>query len=129
MAEYTGKNLSVVFNSVTLDADYRKLTTNEEIGMVESTAGGDTNKTYLTTIKDGKATLELLNQSGTVDAGVTVGTEADLVWGPEGTDTGKPRKTVNAILKSINNENAYADVSKLKLEFQFSGAVTTDTYP
>ena len=55
MAGYTGSALYLLFSGTTLSTDYRAFSDSEEIGMVDQSAGADTERTYLTTLKDGTA--------------------------------------------------------------------------
>ena len=130
MGEYTGKDLYVIFGSTALTTDYRSFTEEETIDTVEKTAGADTVKTYLTTTKDGTASIDVLDSTGGTAAwaAVAVGTEGTLEWAPEGTAATKPRHYVNAIVTSRSKPVAYADVVTFTVNFQFSGAVTDTVY-
>ena len=135
MAEYTGGALYLTFGSTVLSAEYRKFTADENIGLKDASAGGDTARTYLTELTDGKATYEATDQTGTTAIGGSVtwtalakGTSGSLNWAPEGTATGKPRHSVNAIVKSIKRDLVYDDVTKISVEWQYSGAVTDTVY-
>ncbi|MFQ5433493.1 MAG: hypothetical protein ACE5FD_01315, partial [Anaerolineae bacterium] len=63
MAEYTGKNLYLKFGSTVLGADYRSFKPSEDIGTEDASAGSDANRTYLTTLKDGKGQITLVDQA------------------------------------------------------------------
>jgi len=130
LGEYTGTNLYVIFGSTALTTDYRSWTEEETIDTVDKTAGADTVKTYLTTTKDGTASIDVLDSTGgtAMWAAVAVGTEGTLEWAPEGTATTKPRHYVNAIVTSRSKPVAYADVVTFTVNFQFSGAVTDTVY-
>lgn len=130
MAEFTGKNLSVVFAGTALAADFRSFSATEEAGLVDASAGNDAARTYLKTLEDGTATLELLAQdnSTTAWAAVRQGASGSLVWGEEGTGVGQPRHAVTAIVSSRKKDMPYDDVVVITVEFQFSGAVVDDTY-
>lgn len=130
MAEFTGKNLVVTFGGAALAADFRTFSANEEAGLVDASAGNDQARTYIKTLEDGTATLELLAQdnSTAVWAAVRQGTSGSLVWGEEGSGTGQPRHTVNAIVSSRKKDMPYDDVVVITVEFQFSGGVADDTY-
>lgn len=130
MARYSGQNLVITFNSVSLEADFVSFEFNEEQKVAEVTAGNDTNATYVTTYKDGTASLTLydVDDAQTAWNGLAVGTTGDLVIGPEGSTTGNPRMTVNAIALTRNRSFPFDDKIEIAAEFQFSGAVTEDTY-
>lgn len=132
---YTGKNLDVKFigtgGTITLTGNQTAFTHAETIDMVEQTAGADTAKTYVPTVKDSRQTFAALFQSGTNtggtatinDTNIAVGMEGTLIWSPEGTATGKPKFTVPAIPTSISYDTPYADTVKISIDFQGNGAV------
>ena len=130
MAEFTGKNVSVVFGGTVLGTNFRTFTANEEMSLVDASAGADAARTYVTVMADGTATLEFLAQDDSVAAFAAVkpGTTGSLVWGEEGTGVGQPRHTVNAIVSSRKKDMPYDDVVVITVDFQFSGAVTDDSY-
>jgi hypothetical protein len=130
MAEYTGKNTYVKFGSTVLSTRYRSFEQNEEVGLVDHSAGADVPRTYLTTLEDGTATLETLAEAAGTALwnAVDKGTEGTLEFGPEGTASGKPKHTVNAIVKSRRRSHVFEDVVKINVEFQFSGVVVDSAY-
>lgn len=130
MAEYTGSTLYLTFGSTVLSGDYRNFDDNEEIGLVDASAGSDANRTYLTTLKDGKATVELVAQTGGTplwDA-MMIGSANTLTWAPEGTATGKQKHSVNAIVMNRKRSHPYDDIVAMTFDLQFSGAVTDTVY-
>lgn len=131
MAHFTGSGLVVTFGGTTLTADFRSFSESEEMGLVDSSAGADTNRSYLTTLKDGKATLEIVAPAGgsAVWNAVVPGTSGTLIWAPEGTATGKNKHTVSsAIVMNRDKEMPYDNIVVIKVEFQFSGTVTDSVY-
>jgi len=133
VAEFTGKSLSVVFGATTLTGNQRTFSTTEEAGLVDASAGADVARTYLKTLEDGTATVEILGDDGaggpTLWAAVRPGTVGNLVWGEEGTAAGQPRHSVNAVVSSRKKDSPYDDVVVVTVEFQFSGVVVDDVYP
>lgn len=130
MPEYTGKDLYLKYGTTVLSADFRNFDQEEDVGLVDASAGNDANRTYLTTLKDGKATAELVHQTGgtAVWNALAPATSGTLEWGPEGTATGKPKHSVVAIVMSRKKVMPYEDIVVITPEFQFSGAVTDTTY-
>ncbi len=133
MAQYTGKDLYLAFKGTAIHARFRQFSTNEDVDLVDQSAGADVAKTYLTRLEDGDAELEFLDQAGGTAATALwnlcdKGAEGTLEWGPEGTATNKPRHYVNAIVKNRNREFPYDDVVKGKIPFQFSGVLTDTAY-
>lgn len=130
MAEFVGSSLYLTFGSTVLSADFRSFDQTEEVGLVDASAGADANRTYLATLKDGKATVELVSQTaGTAlwDA-VVPGATATLTWAPEGTATGKQKHTAPTIVMSRKRTYPYDDVVVLTVDLQFNGAVTDTVY-
>ena len=130
MAGITGSALYLKFGDTVLDTDYRAFGPSEEIGLVDQSAGADTERTYLTTLKDGTATATIVIQAGdtTTWGAVAPGTEGTLEWGEEGTANGKPKHTVNAIVTGREKSIEYADLIVADITWQFSGAITDSTY-
>jgi hypothetical protein len=133
MAQYTGKDLYVSFDGQVVGARFRSLKTKEEIDLKDQSAGSDVAKTYLNALEDGDAQLEFLDVAGGTAATALwqvcdKGAEGDLIWAPEGTASGKPKHTVNAIVKTREREFPYDDVVSGTITFQFSGAVSDSAY-
>lgn len=133
MSEFTGKNLHVSFNGTVLTGNQRTFSDQEEAGLVDASAGADVARSYLKTIEDGTATMEILQDDGaggpTLWAAVKPGTSGSLIWGEEGNVAAQPRHTVNAIVSSRKKDSPYDDLVVVTVEFQFSGVVTDDVYP
>jgi hypothetical protein len=126
----TGQGYYVKFGSTVLSTNYRMFNTSEEMGVVDQSAGADTARTYLTTLEDGTASLTAKYKAGdtAIWGAIDKGTEATLEWGEEGTAAGKPKHTVNAIVTNRSKDAQYDDLIVVSAQFQFSGAVTDDTY-
>lgn len=126
MTSYTGQNLYVTFGGTALQADYRSFEPESEIGTEDGSAGADVGRTYKTTLKDGKASYKARSISGTsgTPEWITLaeGAQGTLVWGPEGTASGKIKGSVYAILNSRKLPNEYDKVAEWTFEFQFSDA-------
>lgn len=128
--EFTGSAMYVKFGSTVLSSRYKSYNESDEAGLVDKSAGADTRRTYLSTLDDGGATMELLAESaGTaLWAAIAPGTEGTLEWGPEGTAAGKPKHTVNAIVKNRKRNIVHDDVVKISVEFIYNtGTGVTDT--
>lgn len=126
----TGAALYVKFGSTVLDTDYRDFGPSEETGLVEDSAGADTNRHYLTTLLDGTATITILIQTAdtTTWSAVAPQTEGTLEWGLEGTASGKPKHSVVAVVQDRSQTINFEDVTAADITFQFQGAVTDTTY-
>jgi len=132
MTAYTGSALDVKWidtsGTLTLTGDQTAFDYAPSIDLVDQSAGADTNKTYLTTLKDGKASLNCLFQAGTVAGGtimasrLTEGVNGTIVWSPEGTAASKPKYTMPAISMGASFTYPFANNTELKAEFQQNGA-------
>lgn len=127
MADITGKNLVATWaysgGTVNLNTDFRTLSINPNIDLAETTAGADTDKTYIATIKD--ATIEwsgLYQSAGTalVNA-LEAGTGGTLTVYPEGTASGKQKDVYPAIAMGAKINVPYADVVEISCTFQKNG--------
>ena len=124
----TGKDayISWVWTGGTLNlaTDYRTLALNESVDTAETTAGADTHKTYLATIKS--ATIDysgLFPTGGTVlYAALAAGMSGTLTVAPEGTASGKVSHAYPAISLGATYDTPYADVVTVNCTFQSNGA-------
>lgn len=107
----------------------------ESMGTGETTSFGQTAKTYLVGLTD--ATVSI---GGTYDntlaatiraaiASVVNGTNASLTveYSPQGTTTGKPKYTFEAIPTGFSTSTPVAGVGTFKLDLQRTGATTDGT--
>lgn len=121
----SGGVLTDITNSV------KSLDFTEDAELAETTAFGDTNKTFVVGFKDGKFSLQG-NWTGTIDShlGTILGQTATVSFelGPEGGTTGKVKYTGEAYLTSFKKTGAVNSVNGYTAEFQVSGAVTRGTY-
>jgi hypothetical protein len=132
MTRYLGKNLDVKWidgsGTITISGNQTAFDYTPSIALVDQTAGADTNKTYLTSVKDGKASLSALFHGGTVTGGTVTtsrlaeGTEGTLIWSPEGTASGKPKYTIPAISTGAAFSYPFDNKVEFKAEFQQNGA-------
>lgn len=111
MAHYTGKDLYIEFAGESFNTDYRSLSVDRQIDTVEVSAGADTDKSYLTTLRDATFSVTYVdeNASGTVvNATLYEGAYGTLTWGPEGTASGKPKFSCAAWVTSVTAGLEYA---------------------
>ncbi len=132
MTAYTGSALDVKWvdttGTVTISGDQTLFEYAPSIDLVDQTAGADTNKTYLTTLKDGKASMTALLQAGTASGGtltfsrLSEGTPGTIIWSPEGTAASKPKYTMPAISMGANFSYPFDNRTEVKVDFQQNGA-------
>lgn len=130
MAELTGSALYLKFGSTVLNSDYRTFEQEETGGVVDASAGADTNRTYLTTLKDGTGRFEGVYQASgsAVWTALAPTTSGTLEWGEEGTASGKTKHQVVALVTRRRKTHPYDNVIVIGADFQFNGAVTDTIY-
>lgn len=128
---YTGQNLYAEFicaaGTIALSGDQRSLTVDREVDVVDITAGSETDKSYLATLKDGTAEIEVLDQASVaatgLEAAMPEGTSGTLIYAPQGTASTKPKRGFAAIVQSLSVEYPYSDVVVYTISFQKSGTL------
>ena len=135
MAEFTGQNLYVQWNAgaagtIDLSGDFRTVSWNPSIGMVDATAGSDPFKTYLTTQKDTTVSYGgVFPTAGTaIENALLAGQYGTLTIGPEGSVAGKRKYTLPSFSQGGKFNFAYSDVVELACDFQGSGTATYGTF-
>ena len=124
----TGKDAYISWASsagtINLSTDYRSVSINESVDTAETTAGADTHKTYLPTIKSATINyLGLFPSGGTaLYAALAAGVQGTLTVAPEGTASGKVSKVYPAISMGASYDTPYADVVTVTCKFQSNGA-------
>ena len=124
----TGKDAYISWASsagtINLSGDYRSVSINESTDTAETTAGADTYKTYLPTIKSATINyLGLFPSGGTaLYAALAAGVQGTLTVAPEGTASGKVSKVYPAISMGASYDTPYADVVTVTCTFQSNGA-------
>lgn len=130
MTEYTGKDLYYEFAGVQCSGDQRSFTMNRTSDTVETTAGADEHKSYIARLKDGTGSFDLLEQTGTggtaIYAALVEGSRGTLVFGPEGTASGKPKYECVAIITASDKSYPYNDVVMRNYSWQKTGDWITD---
>lgn len=125
MAKLSGSALYVSFGGTNLSATIRNFEVPEEQEMADATAGADPYRNFVTTVKTIEASCELLVQdhaSGTaVHAAVKIGTQGTLLWGLEGTATGKPKGGFLATISKSEKSYPFDDVAVIALTFTNAG--------
>ena len=130
MAKYTGDDLGVTYNTTTLTANLvRTVTLNESAEVHESTGASDDNKTYLGGNKDATVSIELWDDSTatTVWNVFAPGTSSTLDVYPQGNTSGKPKRSMTAIVTGRSQGIDHNGVVPISVGLQVSGAITEST--
>ena len=108
-----------------LAGDYRTFAWNPSIDYVEVSAGSDTQKGRITTLKDATASVTLVAQTGgtLIVAALQPGVSGTLIFGPEGTATGKRKITFPCYADGAVTEAPYANEVTISCGFTAAGAV------
>lgn len=131
MAKVHGKVTVVLLGAADVSQYCNSVEWSREAEAHETTGFGSDSKTYAGGLLDGTATI-----GGVYDNAVggprtviepLLGTSVSFVYKPEGTGTGKPVKTVSAIVTSYGETSAVADMVSWTAELQLSGNVVTTT--
>ena len=124
MAHYTGKDLYIEFAGVAFNTDYRSLNVDRQIDTVEVSAGADTDKSYLTTLRDATFSVTYVDENGSgtaINGALYEGAYGTLTWGPEGTASGKPKFSCPAWVTSVSAGLEYATEVTRDISLQKDG--------
>ena len=129
MASYLGSAAVISFGGTAINTVYRMAKTDESIGLGDKSAGADTHTSYLAALRETTFTVDFLMDGITVwDALVPGTSSAALIWGPEGSTTGKPKYTATAVVKKRTKDQAYNDLALATVDFQLQGAWVPASY-
>lgn len=126
----TGKNAAINWiwtgGTLSLNGDYRSVSMAETTDLAETTAGNDTHKTHIATIKS--ASIDYTGLFPTTAAGTVImgalaaGNEGTLVVYPEGTAAGKLSRSYPSIATGPKLNIPYSDVVEISCTFTSNGA-------
>ena len=134
MAEYSGSALffSWIYPSGTINfsADYRTLTDSVEGNIIDASAGSDPYTVAIGGIQSGKVSLTYVEQAGgtTNLYACDFGIQGTIVYGPEGTAVGKPKRTIPAMAQGWSRSEEYTNVPIVTVNWQYVGAPTKGAY-
>lgn len=134
MADYTGQGLYAAWiysgGTVVLSGDYKSFSDNPSVGLADSTAGADTDRTYIPTVRDATIDFAALHQSGgtVLKQSLREGTQGTLILAPEGTIAGKPKETYPAISMGAKMNYPFDNVVEIAVTFQRNGAAVYSSY-
>lgn len=125
MPKITGKNLFVQWAGVNISDTVRNFEDSVEQESADATAGADDYRNFVATVKTISATAEVVmkdwsNGGSQLRTIFTVGTEGTLLWGVEGSVTGKPKKGFVARVKSAPESLPFDDVVTIALEWELA---------
>lgn len=114
--------------TLNLAPDLRRFTWTPLKDFADTTAGADTSKGRLPTITDATANVDLVGQTSATNgtafaAGLAAGQAGTLIYGPEGTATGKRKITFPAYSNGAVTDYPYNDVVTITCGFTGDGSV------
>lgn len=125
MSHYTGKNFYSTFDGGVIGTDYRSVSVDRSVDTAEVTAGADTDKSYIPTLRDATGSITLVDNgvdSAAIYQALYEGAQGTLSWGPEGTATGKPKYTAVVIITSVSTPIEYNAEVIREYSWQKTGA-------
>lgn len=134
MPKMSGKDLHVSFAGTSLGDSLRNFTVTEAQETADATAGADSYRNFVYTVKTVEASCEIVMKTYATGGSalrtlLDVGSEGTLIWSPEGTASGKPKRSFYAIVSQSDENLPFDDVAILSITFQNAGtAVTTTTW-
>ncbi len=135
MAAFSGSAMYLAWiwasGTAVLNTDFRQFDWSPSLALIDSTAGADTFREYISGIGEGgDISLSCVMQaSGTaLISALARGNAGTILYGPEGTASGKPKSTIPAISKGPAYSQAYDDVVEFKVSWQQSAAETNATW-
>lgn len=132
MPRLTGKDLYVAWidaqGTAALQADFKVFEYDNEIDSADLSAGSDSNRVWGETLGDLSFNLEMMYNSdnvGTAAAAlygrIAAGNSGTLVWGPEGTASGKPKGSCYVFVSKHSHAQPFDDGVTRSIEFKPKG--------
>lgn len=134
MAGLPGQNAYIAWvysgGTVVLSTDFRTASYTPSGDMFDQTAGADTDKTYITGVKDGQFSFGGIYQSGgsVIYTALAWGTSGTVIYGREGTAVGSPKETIPAISQGAVVNTPYNNLMEISCTFQKNGAKVDATF-
>ncbi|RLC72466.1 MAG: hypothetical protein DRI81_16330 [Chloroflexi bacterium] len=126
MAKYNSKALEITYNSVAIEGSGSSLDVDETQGAEDVTSFGEDDGAYIAGgVTHRKASFNAFAEDDdTIYDELVPGTSSTLEWYPQGNSSGKPKKSVTAIVTSRKRSFGVGKAVLISSEFQLSGAVT-----
>lgn len=114
-----------------LHSDFRQFSYQPTLSLIDASAGSDSFRQYIAGIGEGGdiSLTMVLPQNGTAILSATArATTGTLLFGPEGTATGKPKYTIPAMSKGPAFNQSYDDIVEVTIGFQQTSQETQATW-
>jgi predicted secreted protein len=130
VGKYTGKAMRIFFGTLDISGQGRNLEISQQADDIDVTSYGSTDKEFITGFTDRSGTLEVLDDDSAtaVRTALTPGSANSLTWYPQGTTSGKPKRSVGtAIITEANEQYPYDDAVLLNVTMRINGKPTEGT--
>lgn len=126
MAKLTGKRLRIFYAGTDLSGEFRTVDVTEQQETADVTAGADDYRNFANTVKMIEVTAEIIMKEhgsggSAILAAMSLGGEGTLIWGAEGTATGKPKDGFYARLVDRSRPIPFDDAYLIKAKWQMAG--------
>ncbi len=109
-------------------AEVRSYSLEESADVVEKTAMGDSSRSYLSTLTQFTASVEVFfDETDTAQTALSVGSTVILEVYPEGTSTGDTYYNGSAIVTGFTKSASFDGLVEASITLQGSGGLTTST--
>ena len=109
-------------------AEVRSYSLDESADVVEKTAMGDSSRSYLSTLTQFTASVEVFfDETDTAQTALSVGSTVTLEVYPEGTSTGDTYYNGSAIVTGFTKSASFDGLVEASITLQGSGGLTTST--
>lgn len=126
MAHASGSALFVSFKGVTMSGDQTTFDWSSSIKTIDTTAGADAADSHITGTYTGEASFERFYENSsagsTLERELYEGNSGTLLWGVEGTASGKPKHGIVATITGVDRAAPYDDALKYNVTWTFNGA-------
>lgn len=126
MTKYAGEDLVLNWKASNISGVSRSLEIEEETKEIDVTTYGADDYEYITTQKKNRrasfTVLDSVDGSTTEDL-LAAGQSGTLIYSPEGTATGKRKKTVQAVILRSRKTYPHDDAVQFNTEMRLSGAI------
>jgi predicted secreted protein len=122
--------MRIFFGTLDISGQGRNLEISQQADDIDVTSYGSTDKEFITGFTDRSGTLEVLDDDSAtaVRTALTPGSANSLTWYPQGTTSGKPKRSVGtAIITEANEQYPYDDAVLLNVTMRINGKPTEGT--
>ena len=127
MAVHNGSDGVIKVGANTV-AEVRSYSLDESADVVEKTAMGDSSRSYLSTLTQFTASVDVFfDETDTAQTALSVGSTVTLEVYPEGTSTGDTYYSGSALVTGFTRSASFDGLVEASVTLQGSGGLTTST--